>query len=101
MVWCFTLFLVAFDSDTAFGKTIACTMAGSVCGALAFGCLPPIALGNIVVIAMLVAYLRTNRLSKRKLMSQMLSAESSSVSCQERSGALRFTTEASMRPERM
>ena len=67
MVWCFTLFLVAFDSETAFGKTIACTVAGAVCGALAFGCRPPIALGNIVVIAMLVAYLRTNRLSKRKL----------------------------------
>lgn len=67
MVLGFNLFLAAFRDGRSFAKTTVLAAGGSLCGALAFGCRPTIALSNVVVIAMLVQYLRNNHLSKGQL----------------------------------
>ncbi len=54
-------------------KSIGYAFAGSLLGALAFGCRPPIALANLLVLPLLAAYLRERKISQ-KLIGQLVLA---------------------------
>nr|MDE7247257.1 hypothetical protein [Lachnospiraceae bacterium] len=54
-------------------KSIGYAFAGSLLGALAFGCRPPIALANILVLPLLAEYLRERQMN-RKLIGQLILA---------------------------
>ena len=46
-------------------KSIRLAFFGSLFGALAFGCRPPVALANLFVIPMLVVYLKKHKFTKK------------------------------------
>lgn len=48
-------------------KSIGCAFAGSLLGALAFGCRPPIALANFLVLPLLVVYLRERKIDRKQI----------------------------------
>lgn len=67
MVWSLYLFCRAvFDEGTNW-KTFLFAALGSLCGALAFGCRPTIALGNLVVIPLLITFFRQRKLTLKQM----------------------------------
>lgn len=75
MIWSLYFFTRAVWVETSEKKSILLAFAGSLTGALAFGCRPPVALGNILVLPMLVEYLRGRKFTG-KLAGQLLFAAS-------------------------
>ncbi|MBP3648819.1 MAG: hypothetical protein J6K73_03445 [Clostridia bacterium] len=65
IVWSLYFFVRAVWAEQSENRQIACAFAGSCLGALAFGCRPPIALANLLVLPLLVAYLKRYKLSFR------------------------------------
>lgn len=74
-IWSLYFFMKAVWVVQEQKKTILYAFFGSLFGALAFGCRPPVALANLFVIPMLVVYLR-NRKIDFKLIKQLLIAAS-------------------------
>lgn len=65
MTWSVYFYVKAvLDTDEPF-KALRLAFVGAVFGALAFGCRPPIALGNLVAIPLLVVFLKKHRLNWR------------------------------------
>ena len=74
MVWSLYLFRRAvFDPEVSW-RTYLFAAFGALCGALAFGCRPSIALGNILVIPLLITFLKTRRLTPKQLLYTALCA---------------------------
>lgn len=67
MVWSMYFFVRAVWGETRENKQILFAAIGALLGALAFGCRPPIALANIVVIPMLVVFLKQRKFSFKLL----------------------------------
>lgn len=64
-IWSIILFYSAlFETKTEKG-TVAAMTAGSLLGALVFGCRPPVALANIVFFPFLIAIIRAKKIKKR------------------------------------
>lgn len=61
MIWSLYFFSQAVWGGKSAGRCVGYGMLGSLCGALAFGCRPPIALANILAVPMLIYYLRGKR----------------------------------------
>lgn len=74
-IWSLFFFMKAVWVETDDKKTIIYAFLGSLFGALAFGCRPPVALGNLFVIPMLVVYLRRRKFNF-KLFKQLVFAAS-------------------------
>jgi len=74
MVWSLYLFTRAVFDDGTTWKTFLFATLGSLCGALAFGCRPTIALGNLLVIPLLIAFFRRRQFSFKLLGSILLTA---------------------------
>lgn len=62
MIWSLYFFARAVWVETEQKKTIFYAFFGSLFGALAFGCRPPVALGNLFVIPLLVQYLKKRKI---------------------------------------
>lgn len=73
-VWSLYFFVHAvwFEDDEK--KSIIFAFLGSLLGALAFGCRPPAALANLLVLPMLIEYLRNKKFSLRLLLQLILAA---------------------------
>lgn len=66
MIWSLYFFVRAvFDGDIT-KKTFIFATAGSLLGALAFGCRPTIALGNLMVIPLLVHFIKNRKLTGKQ-----------------------------------
>lgn len=61
MVWSLYFFIKAVWGETAENRQILFAALGALLGALAFGCRPPIALANILVLPMLARFLRQRK----------------------------------------
>ena len=72
-IWSLFFFVKAVWIEENQQKTILYAFWGSLFGALAFGCRPPIALANIVVLPMLVVYLKKRKINI-KLIAQLFIA---------------------------
>lgn len=66
-VWSLFFFVRAVYIELDEKRSILYAFAGSLLGALAFGCRPPVALANLLVLPMLAEYLRRHRFTKRLL----------------------------------
>lgn len=64
-VWSLYCFIRAVWDEKDDRKSILYAFCGSIFGALAFGCRPPVALANIAVIPMLVEYVRRRKMSAK------------------------------------
>lgn len=71
-IWSLFFFSKAVWGTEEENRSIAFAFLGSLFGALAFGCRPNIALGNLIAIPMLLVYLRKHRLSFRLLLKLLL-----------------------------
>ena len=67
MVWSLYFFIRAVWGETKENKQIVLAAIGALLGALAFGCRPPIALANILVIPMLVVFIKQHKFSFKLL----------------------------------
>lgn len=67
MVWSMYFFVRAVWGETRENRQILFAAVGALLGALAFGCRPPIALANIVVIPMLAVFLKQRKFSLKLL----------------------------------
>jgi len=66
MIWSLYFFVRAvFDAEIA-KKTVIFAVAGSLLGALAFGCRPTIALGNLMVIPLFITFVRNRKLTGKQ-----------------------------------
>ena len=74
MVWSMYFFIKAVFSETRENRQIAYAALGALFGALAFGCRPPIALANIVVIPLLVVFMKQRKFSFKLLGKLVLAA---------------------------
>lgn len=74
-MWSLYFFIRAVWIEQDEKKSILLAFFGSLTGALAFGCRPPIALANVLVLPMLVVYLRNRRFTW-KLAGRLLFAAS-------------------------
>lgn len=74
-IWSLYFFMRAVWVEQEQKKTILYAFFGSLCGALAFGCRPPVALANLFVIPMLVEYLCKRKIDF-KLIKQLFIAAS-------------------------
>lgn len=74
-IWSLYFFARAVWVENEQKKTIVCAFFGSLFGALAFGCRPPIALANLFVIPLLMEYLRKRKINW-KLIRQLAVAAS-------------------------
>ena len=74
-IWSLYFFAKAVWIETEQKKTIFYAFCGSICGALTFGCRPPIALANLFVIPLLAEYLRKRKMDF-KLFRQLFIAAS-------------------------
>ncbi len=61
-IWSLFFFIKAVWIENQQRKTILYAFLGSLFGALAFGCRPPIALANVIVLPMLIEYLRQRKI---------------------------------------
>ena len=66
MVWSLFFYARAFLVEKTFARQLVCAFFGALCGALVFGCRPPIAIANLVAIPLFVQFLRANSLSRRQ-----------------------------------
>lgn len=62
-VWSLYFFFKAVYDDISENKAIAFAFLGSLAGALTFGCRPPIALANILVLPLLIQFLKKRKLN--------------------------------------
>ncbi len=67
MIWSLYFFVRAVWVETRENRQIALAAVGALFGALAFGCRPPIALANLLVIPALVVFLRERKFTARLL----------------------------------
>lgn len=65
MIWSLYFFIRAVWVETRENRQIALAAVGALLGALAFGCRPPIALANLLVIPALVVFLRERKFTLR------------------------------------
>lgn len=77
---CCMVYSLLFYLETVFGekgedgeegrkravKQAGCAFLGGLCGALAFGCRPPVALANLAAVPLLLVYLSSGRASRRQ-----------------------------------
>ena len=73
-VWSLYFFIRAVYTDEPEDNEILLAFLGSLFGALAFGCRPPVALANLLVIPMLVAFLRRRKFNGKLLGELVLAA---------------------------
>nr|WP_297173244.1 hypothetical protein [uncultured Agathobaculum sp.] len=73
-VWSLYFFVRAVWGETRENRQVALAGIGALLGALAFGCRPPIALANLLVIPMLAAFLRQRKFTPRLLGKLVLAA---------------------------
>ena len=66
MIWCFYFFFRAVFDEGITKKTYVFIALGSLCGALAFGCRPTVALGNLVVIPLFITFIRRKKLTGKQ-----------------------------------
>ena len=64
-IWSLFFFMRAVWVEQEEKKSIRLAFFGSLFGALAFGCRPPVALANLFVIPMLVVYLKKHKFTKK------------------------------------
>ena len=64
-IWSLFFFMRAVWVEEDEKKSIRLAFFGSLFGALAFGCRPPVALANLFVIPMLVVYLKKHKFTKK------------------------------------
>lgn len=64
-IWSVFFFIRAVFVSTEEGQSIRYAFLGSLFGALTFGCRPPVALANLLVLPMLVEYLRGKEITRR------------------------------------
>ena len=62
-IWSIFFFMKAVYGEERDGRSIGYAFAGSLFGALAFGCRPPIALANLLVIPLLVEYVKKRKIT--------------------------------------
>ena len=67
MVWSLVFYVKAFLLEDRYGLQLLYVLLGAVCGALVFGCRPPVALGNAIAVFMLVGYLRRCLLGRKQV----------------------------------
>jgi len=65
MIWSFYFFARAFLDDVSERKHLIYALAGSTMGALAFGCRPPVALANMVLVPFLYGYMAKRKFNIR------------------------------------
>ena len=65
MVWSLYFFIRAVWAEPTTNRQILSAFVGSLLGALAFGCRPPIALANLLVVPLLAVYLKRSKLTLR------------------------------------
>ena len=63
MIWSLYFFVRAVFDEGTTPKTFIFSAAGSLLGALAFGCRPTIALGNLMVIPLFITFVRNRKLT--------------------------------------
>jgi len=73
-VWSLYFFIRAVWGEKKENKQILLAAIGATFGALSFGCRPPIALANILVIPMLIVFLRQHKFSAKLLGKLLLAA---------------------------
>ncbi len=73
-VWSLYFFVRAVFSETAENRQILLAGIGALLGALVFGCRPPIALANIIVLPLLFVFLRKKQLTGKRLGKLVLAA---------------------------
>ena len=69
-IWSLFFFAKAVWNSTDDRQAVRFGILGSLCGALAFGCRPPVALANLLAVPMFVSYLKKRKYS-RKLLGQV------------------------------
>lgn len=70
-VWSLYFFVKAVWDSPNDRRAVLWGVAGSLCGALAFGCRPPIALVNLLAVPMLLHYVRQKRRDGGRLLGQV------------------------------
>ena len=66
MIWSLYFFIRAVFDEEITGKTWLFATLGSLCGALVFGCRPTIALGNLLVIPLLITFFHRRKLTGKQ-----------------------------------
>lgn len=66
MVWSLFFYFSAVFSNETYNKRIITAIFGALFGALAFGCRPPVALANILVLPLFHVFVKSNRMNRRK-----------------------------------
>lgn len=66
-IWSIYFFVRAVWGETRENRQIALAAVGALLGALVFGCRPPIALANLLVVPMLVTFIRQRKFSVKLL----------------------------------
>lgn len=74
MIWSLYFFVRAVFAEERENRQILLAGVGALLGALAFGCRPPIALANLLVIPMLVVFLRQRKFTPKLLGKLILAA---------------------------
>ena len=67
MLWSIFFFFTAVYSGAGFNKRIFLAICGAACGALCFGCRPPVALANIIAVPLFIVFLKNEKITKREL----------------------------------
>ena len=73
-VWSLLFFIQAVYDTESENKSIGYATLGSLFGALVFGCRPPIALANLLVMPLLLVYIKKNKLHFRLILKLILAA---------------------------
>lgn len=66
-IWSLFLFLKAVYDAPSEKKALVMAHLGALCGALSFGCRPPVALGNMILLPLIFAFLKNGRSGKHTL----------------------------------
>ena len=74
MVWSFYFFMRAVFVTERENRQIGFAFLGSLCGALAFGCRPPVAMANILVLPLLVIYIKKKKKTPSLILKLILAA---------------------------
>ena len=74
MVWSIFFFVLAVYGDHSENKSIILAAVGALLGALAFGCRPPIALANIVVLPLLITFIKKRKLNLKLILKLVCAA---------------------------
>lgn len=67
MLWSIFFYFYAVFAPVSFNKRIFFGFCGAGCGALCFGCRPPVALANIIAVPLFIVFLKTNRIRKNQV----------------------------------